>query len=171
MIDRRTVLTGLGAASVLAIGGADAAPKAAGGDLFERFIEIINAWKKHDIDAVLSRVSDDIVWYAYVGVAPIVGKPAMRTMLEKMAPNRSAERWRLFNHAINGNVLFVEGVDDWDDAAGHRLEVPYCGIVEFKNGLVTGWRDYFDIGTLNAMKAGGPVPAEILPLVSRTGRP
>jgi limonene-1,2-epoxide hydrolase len=171
MIDRRNLLTGFGAASLLAAAPARAGLTMPARDHFERFLEIINAWKQHDIDAVLARVTDDIVWYAYVGVAPVVGKPAMRAMLEKMAPNRGAERWRIFYHAINGDRLFVEGVDDWDDKAGHRLEVPYAGVVEFKNGLVSGWRDYFDLGLLTRMKNGEPVPAEIEPLVSRTGRP
>ncbi len=169
MVDRRKVISGFGAAS-LAIAAATVGARTPSPDYFELFLKLIADWKRHDIDAVLARVSDDIVWYAYVGAPPVVGKPAMRKLLETIAPNRTAERWRIFFHAVNGERLFVEGVDDFDEK-DHRVEVPYAGVVEFKDGLVVGWRDYFDNGLLKRMKDGEAVPAVIEPLVSRTGRP
>lgn len=165
---RRDFVQGLGCATLTA---AAAGPAAASPDHYGRFIALIRDWKRHDIDAVAGRLADDIVWYAYVGAAPITGKDACRKLLESLAPKRRVENWRIFHHAVNGDRLFIEGVDDFEDDQGHRVAVPYAGVIEFRDGLITGWRDYFDIGTLNRMKAGEAIPAEILPLVERTGEP
>jgi limonene-1,2-epoxide hydrolase len=169
-VDRRSLL-GAGGAALLALAAPGAMAVARGPDYYRLFLDLVRAWKRHDVDAVLARMADDIVWYAYVGAAPIAGKPEVRKLLESLAPKRKAENWRIFFHAVSGTRLFVEGVDDFTDDQGHRIAVPYAGVIEFRDRLITGWRDYFDIGTLNKMKAGEPVPEVIEPLVSRAGEP
>lgn len=175
-MERRGFLGAIGAAS-LATGavGVTAAVAAEGPvtrhDYYGIYLDVIRAWKTHDAEAVLARMADDIVWYVFVSQPPVKGKADARAMLAKLAPERHAENWRVFHHAVSGSRLFVEGVDDFTDAKDHRIAVPYAGIVEFRDGLITGWRDYFDAGTLDKMKAGGPVPDAIEPLVSRKGQP
>jgi limonene-1,2-epoxide hydrolase len=169
-VDRRSFL-GAGGAAALVLAAPRAVATARGPDYYRLFLDVIRGWKRHDVEAVLARMADDIVWYAYVGAAPISGKPDVRKFLESLAPKRKAENWRIFHHAVNGTRLFVEGVDDFTDDKEHRIAVPYAGVIEFRGRLITGWRDYFDVGTLNKMKAGEPVPAVIEPLVSRTGEP
>jgi limonene-1,2-epoxide hydrolase len=168
---RRRLLCSLGAASVLAGQSQAATLKRASADYYSLFIGLITAWQKHDVEAVIAHMADDIVWYAFVGSAPLKGKAAIREALTAMAPRRTAEHWRIFNHATSGNRLYAEGVDDFADESGHRIAVPYMGIVEFRDQLITGWRDYFDAGLLKRMQSGEPVPAEIEPLVSRPGQP
>jgi limonene-1,2-epoxide hydrolase len=170
MVDRRKFVAAVGTGSVLLAAGAVAA-KPRSPDYYAIFLKVIGAWRNHDADAVLAHMADDIVWYAYVGAPPITGKPNIKALLQSLAPHRGAERWRIFNHAVNGNKLLLEGVDDYDDDKGHKIAVPYMGIVEFRGELITGWRDYFDVGLLNRMKAGEAVPAAIEPLVSRQGQP
>jgi limonene-1,2-epoxide hydrolase len=171
LLQRRHLLFSLGAASVLAGQSQAAAIKRASPDYYSLFIGLITAWQKHDVDAVVAHLADDIVWYAFVGSAPIKGKAAIREALTAMAPRRTAEHWRIFNHATSGNRLYADGVDDFADESGHRIAVPYMGIVEFRGELIVGWRDYFDAGLLKRMQNGEPVPAEIEPLVSRPGEP
>ncbi len=183
-MDRRTFVRGA-AGTAVAVKAAAAAvlvgavPGEAGAakrpknefDAYAAFLDLIRAWKVHDVDAVLAKLSDDIVWYTAVGAPPVVGKAAVRKTLEGFAPKRKAENWKIFHHAVNGDRLFVEGVDDFTDDQGRRIAVPYAGVIEYRNGLVAGWRDYFDIGTLNRMKAGEPIPDAIQPLISRAGEP
>lgn len=175
-MDRRTfVSAAAGVAAAGAIAGAAVAPAASAKqksfDPYRAFLDLIRAWKKHDIDAVLGMVSDDIVWYTAVGAAPTKGKAEMRKVLETLAPKRTAENWKIFHHAVSGDRLFVEGVDDFDDEKGRRIPIPYAGVIEYRDGKITGWRDYFDIGTLTKLKAGEPIPAVIEPLISRPGEP
>ena len=169
-MDRRSFI-GAGGAATLVLGVPDAVAAVRTPDYYRLFLDLIGDWKKHDVAAVLARMADDIVWYAYVGAAPISGKVDVRKLLESLAPTRKAEHWRIFHHAVSGTRLFVEGVDDFTDASDHRIAVPYAGVIEFRDRLITGWRDYFDIATLNKMKSGEPVPATIEPLVSRAGEP
>jgi limonene-1,2-epoxide hydrolase len=116
-------------------------------------------------------MAEDIEWYVFVSQPPVRGKAAARELLAKLSNSRHAENWRVFHHAVRGSRLFVEGVDDFTDAKDHRIAVPYAGVVEFHNGLITGWRDYFDSGILDKMRAGGEVPAAIVPLIERPGQP
>jgi limonene-1,2-epoxide hydrolase len=140
-------------------------------DYFQIYLDVIRAWKKHDADAVLGYMSDDLVWYVFVSQPPVRGKAGAAAVLAKLAPARHAENWRVFHHAVQGHRLFVEGVDDFTDANDHRIAVPYAGVVEFRDGLITGWRDYFDMVVVDKMKSGGAVPDAIEPLVSRKGLP
>jgi uncharacterized protein (TIGR02246 family) len=182
-MDRRTFVSGAAGAAVavkaaaaVLVGavpgeaGADERSKAAF-DPYEAFLELIRAWQKHDIDAVLALLAEDIVWYPAVGSPPVQGRDGVRKVLEQFAPKRRQENWRIFHHAVSGDRLFVEGVDDYLDDQGRRVAVPYAGVVEFRHGRITGWRDYFDISTLNRMKAGEPIPEAIVPLISRPGAP
>jgi limonene-1,2-epoxide hydrolase len=142
-----------------------------GFDPYAAFLGVIRAWRKHDVDAVLALVAEDVVWYPAVGSPPVQGREAMRKVLEQFAPKRKEENWRIFHHAVNGDRLFVEGADDYLDDQGRRVAVPYAGVIEFRNGLVVGWRDYFDVATLNRIKAGEPIPDAIEPLIDRVGEP
>jgi limonene-1,2-epoxide hydrolase len=177
-MDRRTFVAGAAALPAVAAAGvaqaaanrADTKGKA-GFDPYEAFLNLIRAWQKHDVEAVLAMLADDVVWYTAVGAAPTTGKAAVRQVLEQFAPRRRAENWKIFHHAVNGDRLFVEGVDDFTDFEGRRIAVPYAGVIEYRNGLVTGWRDYFDIATLTKMKAGEPIPDVIKPLIERPGAP
>ncbi len=175
-MDRRTFVRAAAGAAVAA-GAAATAPSAVaagktrGFEPYAAFLSLIRAWKKHDVEAVLAMLADDIVWYTAVGAAPTRGKDAVRKVLEGFAPKRTAENWKIFHHATSGNRLFVEGVDDFADDQGRRIAVPYAGVIEYRDGRITGWRDYFDIGTLAKMKAGEPIPAVIEPLISRPGEP
>ena len=159
--------------AVAGAGVASASTPAAtpGFDPYAAFLGVIRAWQKHDIDAVLGMVAEDVVWYPAVGSPPVQGRDGMRKVLEQFAPKRKEENWKIFHHAVNGDRLFVEGVDDYVDDQGRRVAVPYAGVVEYRDGLVSGWRDYFDISTLNRMKAGEPIPDVIQPLISRPGEP
>lgn len=171
MNDRRSFLATAALAGLPLAAGRVAAGTGDAPDYYQRFLDVIRAWKVHDIDRVLAGLTDDIVWYAFVGAPPFVGKPAMRKRLEELASTRFKEDWRIFDHAVNGSRLFVEGVDAFTDGEGRYIAVPYAGVIEFRGELVSAWRDYFDLGTMQKMKAGEPVPAAIEPLVSRKGEP
>jgi limonene-1,2-epoxide hydrolase len=174
-MDRRTFVTATGAAAAALPTALALAPGAAAAgrdfDPYRAFLDLVRAWQKHDIDAVLAKMTEDVVWYPAVGAPPVNGKAGVRQVLEQFAPKRREERWKVFHHAVNGDRLFVEGVDAYTDDQGRRIAMPYAGVIEYRGGLIAGWRDYFDIGTLNRMKAGEPVPAILEPLVSRPGEP
>jgi limonene-1,2-epoxide hydrolase len=126
------------------------------------FLDIIEAWKRKDIDAVLSKMSDDIVWhFAAAAEPPIVGKTAARKFLTRFATEIAENRWRIFHHAEAGDRLFVEGVDEYVTPQGVVVAAPYAGVLEFSGGLVTGWRDYVDVGVIAAQRRGEPMSKQV----------
>lgn len=50
--------------------------------------------------------------------------------------------------------LFYEATEDFDTPEGRRVLVPYAGILDFRDGLIIGWRDYFDRGLIDGQVAG-----------------
>jgi len=94
---------------------------------------------------VMEHLHEDFVWNNSGGMMPTIdGKPAMRAALEKMAVKLESNAWRLFDYAEAGDTLWMEGVDEFFGKDGVRLAVPYAGVLEFKDGKILKWREYFN---------------------------
>lgn len=134
----------------------------------DTLLGLIRAWRRKDIDGVLALMHDEVVWhYAAVIAPPLKGKAKARKLLESMALQVRDVTWRIFDHAETGDRLFVEGVDEYVSTEGRLVSAPYAGVVEFRDGLIVGLREYFDIGAVNALKAGEPLPEHVRALIAR----
>ncbi len=130
--------------------------------------QVISAWQAKDIDGVLAHMHDDIVWhYAAAAHPPVRGKAAARKLLGRFQTDMHGIKWRIFAHAESGDRLFIEGVDDYTTANGHRVAAPYAGVLEFDGDLIIGWRDYVDMGVLAEQKAGQPPSSQVQDLLDR----
>ena len=49
--------------------------------------------------------------------------------------------------AVNGPTVFIERLDRHHYPGGWA-ELPVVGVLEVHDGLITAWRDYFDLATL-----------------------
>lgn len=127
---------------------------------------LIADWARRDVDAVLDRLTDDVVYHFHVGSRPLRGKEWVRRFLEKFGAGQTDVRWRIVHHAQNGDVLLVEGVDDYVDPKGRRIRTPYMGAFEFRGGQICQWRDYLDLGLVARVEAGEPMPEWIEELVA-----
>lgn len=129
---------------------------------------LIADWTRGDIDAVLARMTDDVVWHYAAAVAPpLNGKVKARKFLEAFKSQVAEVRWRLFEYAETGERLFVEGVDEYVATDGGVVAAPYAAVIEFRGGLISGWRDYVDVGVIEAQKAGEPRAAWLTALIDR----
>lgn len=169
-MNRRTFVKATGASTLTAAAAnSGAASKTAYIDAVKG---LISDWRRKDVDAVLARVTDDIVWYSHVGTPPKIGKAAMRAFLEAFGAALSDVKWRIFGHAVSGQQIFLEGADDFVLVAEkRRVAIPYAGVMTFRAGLICEWRDYFDRALFDRLKAGEPVPPEITKLLDRPGVP
>jgi limonene-1,2-epoxide hydrolase len=141
-------------------------------DPYAVYQSVIAAWKAKDIEAVLGHMSDDIVWHYAAAIAPpLRGKAAARRFLDGFAARIGEVRWRVFDYAVSGNRLFVEGVDEFFGKDGARVATPYAGVLEFDGDLISGWRDYFDAKIAAAMQAGGPASEHLEQLIARPPAP
>lgn len=129
---------------------------------------MITSWRRKDLAGLLAHIDDDIVWHSHVGSPPLVGKAAMSDFAGKLLGQMNDIRWRIFAAAAAGDRLYVEGVDDFVTAEGRRIVIPYQGVLVFRESKVCEWRDYFDRGLFDRLKAGEPLPDYLVPLTTRT---
>ena len=132
----------------------------------QRVQQVIDAWKQSDTDGVLDCLTDDVEYHYLVGQRPLVGKEWVRKFLNKFGHGQSDIRWRIVNHASNGDLLMVEGIDDYLDAEGRRIRTPYAGVFEFRDGKICRWRDYVDTGLITMAKNCEPFPEWLEALVA-----
>jgi limonene-1,2-epoxide hydrolase len=134
--------------------------------------QVIQAWHAKDIDGVLAFMDDEIVWhYAASALPPVRGKAAARKLLGRFQADMHGIQWRIFAHSETGDRLFIEGVDDYRTTDGHRVAVPYAGVLEFRRDLIVGWRDYVDLGVIDQQKAGEPLTRQVEDLLDRPVAP
>lgn len=134
----------------------------------EQMRSVMAAWAAGDVDAVLDRMHDDIVWhYAAATHPPVRGKAQARKMLSMLQREMHEVVWQVFASAETDDRLFLEGVDSYTAANGARIATPYMGVIEFDGELITGWRDYVDLGVAAVQRDGGETPAHVSELLDR----
>jgi len=106
--------------------------------------EFLAAWPRKKVDELVGYFTDDAV-YHNVPVAPIVGKPAIRTTFEGFLGAFDIELI-VVNAAASGNVVFTERVDRfWMN--GKTFDLPVNGVFELRDGKIASFRDYFDLAS------------------------
>lgn len=137
----------------------------------QQFQEVIDGWKRKDVEFVLSRMTDDIVWHYAAAIAPPAkGKAEARAFIDRFGANIGEVRWRIFHHAEVGDRLFVEGVDEYTTKDGIDIAAPYAGVIEFRGDKISGWRDYVDRGVIEGQKAGKGWSSQVKELIGRPAR-
>lgn len=138
------------------------------GRCYATLLKVIETWQAKDVEGVLAHMHDDIVWhYAAAAMPPIRGKAMARKLLSRFQEDMHGIQWRIFAHAEVGDTLFIEGVDDYQSSEGRRIAAPYAGVLDFRDGLIIGWRDYVDIGVIAQQKTGEPLSKQVLELINR----
>jgi len=129
--------------------------------------KIIDAWKEKDVPGVLAQLTDDVEYHYLVGERPLIGKEWVSKFLNRFGKDISdTNHWRITRSAETGNALLLEGVDDYLATDGKRICYPYMGAFEFRDGLVSHWRDYADAGLISRVKQGDELPVWLQSLVA-----
>lgn len=160
--DRAQLLSEMGASHDYAHG----APETDAGTNIEVYQDVVAAWRRKDVDAVMERFTDDIEFHSLVGREPHRGKADVRKTLEQLAGTMSDNKLRVVNFEESGDSLLVEGVEDFVDSEGRRIQIPYMGAYKFKDGKISRWRDYFDPAVADGARAGEPMSAWLEEIVS-----
>ncbi len=142
------------------------------GQRYEILKQVIAAWQAKDAERVLSFLTDDIVWhYAAAALPPVRGKAAAAKLLTRFQADMHRIEWRIFAYAETADRLFIEGVDEYRSPEGHRVATPYAGVLDFRDDLICGWRDYVDLGVGAQHKAGEALSKQVLELLDRPVAP
>ena len=118
-------------------------------ELFERFRAAQQAIIKQDDEAFLDLLTDDVEYHYHVGTRPLIGKEWVQKFLIKYREVTSDAHWVIHNHAENGNVLFTEGIEEYFDVRSQMtISHPYAGVIEFRDGKIVKWKDYFEMNSV-----------------------
>ena len=107
---------------------------------------IMEATRTNDDEQFLSHLADDVEYVFHVGTRGVQGKDGVRRFLAKYRTIATDVVWRVDRVAESGDCLFIEGYEEYtDQRTGERIAHPYMGIMEFRDGKVAKWRDYFEM--------------------------
>ncbi len=98
-----------------------------------------------DIDGAVALLAEDVS-YENMPIDAIVGREAVRQLLEGFLKPAMHVEWRVLSEWEVGSTVINERVDRFEIGDGW-LELPVAGFFEVKDGLITLWRDYFDMGS------------------------
>lgn len=127
---------------------------------------IVEAWKAGDVEGVLGFLAEDVEFIYAIGQRPLQGKTIVRKLLTALADQQQNVRWRHVHRAIDGDVVFAEGIDDYVNGEGVRIQHPFVTVFEFEGEQVRRWRDYYDQTTLQRLEKGEPLSEWAAPLVA-----
>lgn len=106
-----------------------------------------DANERRDRAAVLALVTPDVEYHYHVGTKPLLGPEKIGRFLDAYWGRSKDPVWQVDTWAETGDKLLVEGYDAYTDiATGERVTNRYMGILEFRDGGIHRWRDYFQLG-------------------------
>ena len=115
-------------------------------DKLDTYKAMLKAAQSGDNDKFLDWCTDDIEYHYHVTTRPLVGKEWVAKFLNKYSDICSDVDLKIHRHAENDDCLFIEGYEEYTDLrTGTRVAHPFAGVVEFRDGKVCGWRDYFEM--------------------------
>lgn len=108
-------------------------------------VRFIDAWAAKDVEACMACLSPEIV-YINQPLDPVIGKPDVRKIIQGILNVTKRVEWKLSNVFGRGNTVCTERLDCWDfDGKGWSVQLPCVGMFDLdEQGLIVGWRDYFD---------------------------
>ena len=121
--------------------------------------EFCTAVGRKDLAACEALLDAEVV-YHNVGSDPAIGRDATLASLKFQFDMFEPIAFVIRNLAVDGDTVLTERVDEVT-ANGIMAPVPLMGTFETRNGLITAWRDYFDMGLTGRLMAGEDVGAHL----------
>jgi limonene-1,2-epoxide hydrolase len=104
------------------------------------------AWKTDDLDGVMNLCTEDVI-AVNVPIGPIHGKTKVRSFFAKFGNGMTEKRYDVFRIIADDASAVVEGVENYVKD-GKQVSLPYMSTFLFRDGLISEWRDYFDLQTV-----------------------
>ncbi len=114
------------------------------------FIRRINA---HDLDGAMALCAADLE-YDNVPMETIHGKEAARGFLAPLVGEGVGVDWVVHEQVAAGDLVMNERTDGFRFGEV-RVELPVAGMFRVRDGVITLWRDYFDMRTFETQMAAG----------------
>jgi len=110
------------------------------------FRRMAQAWHDQDWDTCASLFAPDGVLHS-VMLEPVVGRDTIHARISKLGAANKKVTLNIHRIGVVGEVLFVERTDEIVIDGRHGA-CPAVAVVEFRDGLIAKWSDYYDRATL-----------------------
>lgn len=118
-------------------------------EIVERFMAtFIEVWPTKNANGLEGFFSQDAV-YHNIPLEAVRGRDAIRVTLEGFMELGGEVEVDVSNVVADGDLVVVERVDHFIDTAG-RQSLPIMGIFEIREGVISAWRDYFDLSQIRS---------------------
>lgn len=105
----------------------------------------IGHWNSGDTQAMYAMCSKGVMWHN-IPMDPVEGKPAFRAAVDGFMVNVASCDWQVHAIAANGSTVLTERTDGFTFKDGRHAAIRVMGTFEIgADGLITAWRDYFDM--------------------------
>jgi ketosteroid isomerase-like protein len=112
--------------------------------------EILDAWNRGDIEGVVARTAEDIVWVPVTvatveGQSGFRGRDGFRQFFEQW--RETWETWNIELHEcreVGDRIVALGHVRARGRGSGVELDTPVAYIFEFREGLVERGQSFFD---------------------------
>jgi limonene-1,2-epoxide hydrolase len=111
-----------------------------------------DAFDGRNAEALRPYFTDDVV-YHNIPVDPAVGIDATIAFIESFFGMCESMTIETVHLAVRGNVVLTERIDTFT-VGGVVAPLPVMGTFEVRDGRISAWRDYFDMGQVMAMFSG-----------------
>lgn len=105
-------------------------------------MKMVDAWNTMEWDRMIGLFAEDAVFQSMMK-DPVIGRETIRPRFLALVDGIERIELQIRNMAINGNVVFLERVDDFVYKGKHS-RIPVVGVLEIADGEVAAWRDYYD---------------------------
>ncbi len=117
----------------------------------------LKAMETLDYDTALTFIADGCV-YENMPMGKVRGPAGVRGVLEPFFAPTLENEFRILLELTHGNTVFTERLDRHLLATGWVI-LPVAGVWVVENGLITAWRDYFDLATIASKWPAPGAPA------------
>jgi ketosteroid isomerase-like protein len=101
---------------------------------------------RRDRAAILAMVTPDLEYHYHVGSKPVTGPEGLGRFLDNYWGRSKDGVWQITSFAQDGDKLLMEGWEEYTDTtSGNRVMNRYMGVMEFRDGKIARWRDYFQL--------------------------
>jgi limonene-1,2-epoxide hydrolase len=112
-------------------------------EVVDRIIACLNA---HDVDAMVAMMTPDAVWHNMPWAAPAVGTEQIRAAVTANPEILGSLEIEVHHQISDGTLVINERTDRYTHE-GKAVSLPVVGVLEVHDGLVTAWREYFDLAS------------------------
>lgn len=115
-------------------------------------LQFIKHWENRDLNAILEAMSDTC-FYHNIPLPAYTGKEDISAFIAPVLDMSEQVEWEVHHISENAEGFVMTERTDKFLINGYWVCLPVMGSMKFENGLLSVWRDYFDLATFESEMA------------------